>query len=407
MVNGKSVLAVVPSRGGSKSIPRKNLKSLGWIPLLAYSVAAGLESETVDRVLVSTDDPEIMRTAKRFGAEVPFQRPSDIADDQAPDLPVFQHALQWLSENEGYRPDLVVHLRPTSPFRPPKGVDEAVKFFIRDPEADSLRAVIPSGQNPFKMWRIEAGRMVPLIPCGLYEPYNQPRQLLPKTYWQTGLMEIIRSETILEKGSMTGDRILPWVTDPAYAVDLDNLFQWQLAENWLRFAPAPYVSPKRPAEEARRIRLVVFDFDGVFTDNRVLISEEGRESVLCSRADGLGVALLRSAGVNAVVLSSETSPVVRARCEKLGIPCLQGVSDKGHEIESVAAHHGAALSDTAYLGNDLNDLDCLRRAGFSAVPADAHPECRNAAKLVLEKSGGRGAVREFCEWIIQNRRMIS
>lgn len=404
MVNGKNVLAVVPARGGSKSIPRKNVKPLGGAPLLAYAVAAGLDSKYTDRVIVSTDDPEIAETAKRYGAEAPFLRPSELAGDEATDLPVFRHAALWLAENEDYRPEIIVQLRPTSPFRPPGGVDEALDLLLGDPHADSVRAVTPSGQNPYKMWRIEGGRMMPLLSDGLPEPYNRPRQALPATYWQTGLLDAFRTRTLLEKGSLTGDRILPWICDPAYAVDLDTPAQWKFAEHWLRFSGTPIVRPRRSGDEARRIKLALFDFDGVFTDNRVWVSGEGGETVACSRADGLGLAALRASGVKAAVLSSETHPVVRARCEKLGLPCHQGVADKGREVEFVAARYGATLEETAFVGNDLNDLECLRRAGFAAAPADAHPDCLAEADLVLDRPGGFGAVREFCDWIIQNRR---
>src|SRR5262249_7126007 len=117
------VVAIVPARGGSKAIPRKNVRLLGGVPLIAYSIEAGLTARTVDRVIVSTDDEEIAAVARRFGAEVPFMRPAALAGDSTPDLPVFQHALDWLDAHEGYRPEIVVQLRPTSPLRPPDCVD--------------------------------------------------------------------------------------------------------------------------------------------------------------------------------------------------------------------------------------------------------------------------------------------
>ena len=143
------VLAIVPARGGSKSIPRKNIRSFAGHPLIAYSIAAGLKAQIVTRVIISTDDEEIARVARRYGAETPFLRPPELAQDQTTDLPVFQHALQWLAENEGYHPDIVVQLRPTSPIRPPDCVDRAVKILMDFPETDSVRGVVPSGQNPY------------------------------------------------------------------------------------------------------------------------------------------------------------------------------------------------------------------------------------------------------------------
>jgi redox-sensitive bicupin YhaK (pirin superfamily) len=154
------VLAIIPARGGSKGIPGKNIRDFAGHPLLTYSIAAGLQAELVTRVIVSTDSEAIAEVARRYGAETPFLRPAEFAQDNTLDLPVFQHALTWLAENEGYRPDIVVQLRPTSPVRPANLVDQAVRLLADHPEADSVRGVVPAGENPHKMWRIDPqGRM--------------------------------------------------------------------------------------------------------------------------------------------------------------------------------------------------------------------------------------------------------
>lgn len=203
------------------------------MPLLAYSIAAGLQSEYVDRVIVSTDSEEIAQIAQKWGAKVPFLRPSQLAQDETTDLPVFEHALQWLEENDGYHAGIIVQLRPTSPLRPPFLTDEAIRILARHPAADSVRCITPSSQNPYKMWRVDGGRLAPLIEMDLPEPYNQPRQSLPETFWQTGHIEVIRYETIMNKKSLTGDLILPCIVPPEYAIDLDNLYQWDYAEHVL------------------------------------------------------------------------------------------------------------------------------------------------------------------------------
>ncbi|RPI79460.1 MAG: acylneuraminate cytidylyltransferase family protein, partial [Chloroflexi bacterium] len=168
------VLAIIPARGGSKGIPGKNIRSFAGHPLISFSIAAGLQAKTVTRVIVSTDSEEIAETARQCGADTPFLRPAEYAQDQTTDLPVFDHALSWLAENEGYYPEIVVQLRPTSPIRPPDCVDHAVELLINHPSADSVRGVVPSGQNPFKMWRIDdQGIMQPLLKVdGIAEPYN-------------------------------------------------------------------------------------------------------------------------------------------------------------------------------------------------------------------------------------------
>jgi len=227
------VLALIPARGGSKSIPRKNIMDFAGYPLIAYSIAAGLTAETVTRVIVSTDDDEIATISRRYGAETPFLRPAEYSQDQTPDPPVFQHALEWLAGNEGYQPEIVVQLRPTSPFRRVSHIDDAVYRLIERPEADAVRTVCEPFQNPFKMWRIGTdGIMIPLgTELGVsVEPYNQPRQALPQVYWQTGYVDAVWADIILTKNSMTGDIILPLIIDSSEWIDIDSPDDWRRAE---------------------------------------------------------------------------------------------------------------------------------------------------------------------------------
>lgn len=245
MVKGAPVLAIIPARGGSKSTPGKNIKLLNGIPLIAYSIAAALQAKVVSRVIVSTDDEEIAQIARGFGAEVPFIRPGKLALDDTPDLGVFEHALRFLKEHENYIPDMIVQLRPTSPFRPPVFVDKAVEILLKDRTADCVRAVVPSGQNPYKMWRFDKkGHMKPLLKApGIAEAFNMPRQKLPATYWQTGHVDVIRYKTIMTKGSMTGGRILPLLLDPRYAIDIDTESDWSRAEWLMDHLELPIVRP--------------------------------------------------------------------------------------------------------------------------------------------------------------------
>lgn len=229
------ILALIPARGGSKSIPHKNIKPFAGHPLIAWSIAAGKAADLVTRVVVSTDDPRIASVSRAYGAEVPFLRPDEYAQDNTPDLPVFQHALQWLAEHEGYRPEIVIQLRPTSPLRRVWHIDQAAASLIARPDADAVRTVCVPFQNPFKMWTIGAeGLMQPLIQLkGAAEPYNMPRQALPEVYWQTGYVDAAWTEIILSKNSMTGSRILPLVIDPGEWIDIDSADDWRRAERLL------------------------------------------------------------------------------------------------------------------------------------------------------------------------------
>ena len=402
------VLAIVPARGGSKGIPRKNIRPLAGYPLIAYSIAAGLQAHTVTRVLVTTDDPEIAEISRKFGAEVPFIRPAELAGDKTLDLPVFQHALAWLSENESYHPEVIVHLRPTTPFRPPQLVDEAVTLLLENPQADSVRGITPAHQNPFKMWLMEEdGKYIqPLVPVpGISEPYNAPRQSLPQAFAHTGLIDVICPDTIIKLNSMSGGKILPVGFDPAYDIDLDTVEDWRRAEERLMQTRLPMVNPGTPRRSMpARVKLLVLDFDGVLTDNRVWVDQDGRESVAANRSDSLWLTLLRDKGVTVYVLSKETNPVVSARCRKMKIPCIQGEDDKQTALGKLIGDLGVQPGEVVYCGNDVNDLPCFPLVGWAVAVADAVPEVARQADYLLSKPGGYGAVRELCEILLQENR---
>jgi N-acylneuraminate cytidylyltransferase len=227
------VLALIPARGGSKGLPRKNVRELAGKPLIAYSIETALASRWITRTIVSTDDPEIAEAAKRFGAEVPFIRPAEFAQDHSLDIEVFRHALEWLEKEQGYRPELVVHLRPTCPIRNVQLVDRAIQALIDHPEGDSIRSVSLPEQTPYKMWRIEGDWMKPLLEVpGEKEHFNLPRQKLPRVYWQNGYVDVTRPRNILERNGMSGSRILPLIVDEEW-VDIDYEESLHLAEKML------------------------------------------------------------------------------------------------------------------------------------------------------------------------------
>lgn len=404
MVAKPEVLAVIPARGGSKGIPRKNIRCFAGQPLIAWSIAAAKHAEYVTRTIVSTDDSEIAKIGRQHGAETPFLRPAELSGDGAVDYPLFEHALRWLDENEHYQPEYVVQLRPTSPIRPRGMVDGALQLLFDHPGADSVRGVVPSGQNPYKMWRMEGERMVPLLQvAGVAEPYNSPRQDLPPTYWQTGHIDVIRTSTILNKHSLSGDVILPYPVDPSFSVDIDSLRDWNRAE-WLVWnGGLDMVFPgKQPRPFPEKVSLVVMDFDGVLTDNRVWVDEKGREAVAAYRSDSLGIALLRGrSNIEMIVISTETNPVVAARCRKMSVPFLQGVIKKADALRQVLQEKGIPPEAVLYLGNDVNDMDCFPLVGYAVAPGDAEPAVRMAADMVLTRSGGHGAVREVCDLLME------
>jgi N-acylneuraminate cytidylyltransferase len=401
-------LALIPARGGSKGIPRKNIRDFAGYPLIAWSIAAAKQSKSVTRVIASTEDGEIAAVAREYGAETPFMRPLELAQDHTTDLPVFKHALKWLEDIEGYKPDVVIQLRPTSPIRPRDCVDGAVMVLTEHADADCVRGVVAAGQNPFKMWRFN-GHDKPMNPlleaAGIPEPYNAPRQILPPVYWQTGHIDVIRTSTITEKHSLTGNMIYPFVIDPRYTVDIDTPADWAKYESLVYQGGLDMVTPdqrlRRPMP--RNIELIICDFDGVVTDNKVWTDEDGREMVAAYRSDSIRIRELRERGMDLMILSSEVNSVVAARAKKMGVDAIHGVGlqDKGRVMREILEQKKVKAENVIYVGNDLNDLPCFEIAGWCVAVADAYPEVIRAADIVLTKAGGHGAVRELCDLILK------
>ena len=239
------VLALVVARSGSRGIPHKNVRQLGDYPLMAYSIAAGLQATKVTRTILSTDDESYRTTGLAYGAEVPFLRPKEYAQDDTPDLPVFEHALDWLWEHQRYQPDIVIHLRPTTPFRMPGWVDAAIQCYCEDENATSLRGVILQHPPPFKMYTLSKRYLEPIGVelTGHEEPHNMPRQDLPQAFFHTGQIDMVEPR-IIYNGSMTGPRMCPFFLDAAYNMDIDTEEHWGQAERWLEETNLPIVRPQ-------------------------------------------------------------------------------------------------------------------------------------------------------------------
>jgi len=201
---------------------------------------------------------------------------------------------------------------------------------------------------------------------------------------------------------LTGDVILPLMVDPRFSVDIDTPLDWERGESLVTEGLPGMVWPgqkKRALPE--KVSLLVMDFDGVMTDDRVWVDADGKEMVASNRGDGLGLERLRKqTNIQVMVISKETNPVVAARCRKLDIPLIQSVEDKPQALENVLKQRKINAGEVVYIGNDLNDLPCFPMVGFSVVPASSLPEMKRNADLVLRKDGGFGAVRELCDILI-------
>lgn len=388
------VLTIIPARGGSVGVPRKNVRPLGGRPLIAWSIEQARDTPSVTRVVVSTDDPEIARTSKTWGAEI-IDRPAEIAGATATSESALMHCLDELRAREGYQPDLVVFLQATSPFRQNHDIEAAVQKLLRE-DADSLFSCCPS--HGF-VWRVSETGPGPLN----YDPRNRPRrQDAPVDVVENGSIYVFRPSVLRETGSRLGGKIATHFMRPIDSFQVDEPQDLVIMEAILASA--------RPALQPTAltgVRLLLLDFDGVLTENRVIVDQNGVESVRCHRGDGWGIARLRDAGIDVRVISTETNPVVAARCRKLGVPVQQGVGDKGAVVAGILAETGVLPGQVAFVGNDVNDLPAMTRVGVPIAVADATPGALAAARFVTRRVGGDGAVREVADAILAAKRESS
>lgn len=219
------VLGVIPARGGSKSIPYKNIALVAGKPLIYYTIREAKKSKLLDTFIVSTDDPKIASIAKKFGADVPFLRPKEISGDRSVDREFMMHALEWLEKNRGWKPEILVNLRPTSPLRTAKDIDNVIKTALKKNCSLVKTISLPSPHNPFKMWLLltDQATMKPLLPTKHYKTLGTdvPRQKLPVVYWQNGLVDAIRVKNI-KTGKIFAGPVCGVITDPEKSIDLDE-----------------------------------------------------------------------------------------------------------------------------------------------------------------------------------------
>jgi N-acylneuraminate cytidylyltransferase len=387
-----SVVCIVPARGGSKGIPRKNLRLVGGVPLVARSVDAACAAARVDDVIVSTDDAEIAAVAVAHGARA-IMRPDALSTDTASSEAALLHVLEVLA-GEGRQPDLVVFLQCTSPFTTAEEIDRCVAA-LDDPRAAAALSV--AADHGF-LWTTGADGFA----VGVNHVWTEPRkrrQDLPPQFRETGSIYVMRTAAFLERRTRFCGPVIAVPIDVPCA-EIDSPLDLAVAEAVARIAGA---SARTLDERVAGIRALVMDFDGVHTDDRVTVGIDGDEYVTCSRSDGMGVEMLRKRGLHLLILSKEVSSVVAARGRKLKVEVRHGIEDKLPEMSRWLAEKGVPFAQACYIGNDINDAACLKAAGLAVVPSDAHPDVVALADIVTARRGGRGALRELAERLLAVR----
>jgi N-acylneuraminate cytidylyltransferase len=382
------VVAIIPARGGSRRLPRKNVQPVAGRPLILHSIEHAVTSTMVSRTIVSTNDLEIASISRTAGAEV-IIRPPELSTDTATSESALLHVLAALEQQDGYRPDLVVFLQCTSPVRRRGDIDGAIQHLV-NVGADSL---FSATESKWLLWR-SAGPWAESFNYD-YRKRRREQDMIPE-WRENGSIYVFKPWVLYEQENRLGGKIAVYEMDYWSSFQIDSKEELDLCD-WILRGQAERSNVRLLPD---RISAVAFDFDGVFTDNHVMVAQDGTESVRCDRSDGWGLDRLRETGVPLVVLSTEANPVVAARCRKVKLECRHGLENKAAALAAFARERGVSLSEMIYVGNDANDRECLQAVGCPIVVGDAHQSVRALARVVLASPGGRGAVREVCELIL-------
>jgi len=384
-------VAVIPARGGSKGVSRKNLRRVGGIPLVARAIAAARAADRVDRVVVSTDDPQIAAVAREWGAEV-VVRPAERSGDLATSESALEHALDELARF-GVEVGIVILVQATSPFIDPADLDAAIER-VRAGESDVVFSAVESWGFLWRTGPTGAGA-TGINHDHRHRPRRQERR---PEFLETGAFYVMDAAGFRAARHRFFGRVGVALVPEGHALEIDTEEQLTLAA-----AIAQVVDATAGAGTAIDVDAVVTDFDGVHTDDNVLVGQNGEEFVSVSRSDGMGIGRLRAAGVPVLILSTETNPVVSARARKLGVDVVQGSTDKAASLSAWASDREIPLERIAYLGNDVNDLGCLDAVGWPIAVPGSHPRVLAASRIVLGAAGGAGAVRELAESVLLAR----
>ncbi|MFV0286609.1 MAG: cytidylyltransferase domain-containing protein [Demequina sp.] len=375
-------VAIIPARGGSKGVPGKNIARVGGVPLVARAVASALDAPGIDAVYVSTDDTAIAAVARAAGAGV-IGRPADIAGDLASSEDALLHGLGVLT-NQGHDVAALAFLQATSPFIDPDALGRAVAR-VRDGDED---AVFSAFETHGFLWRVGPDGADGVNHDKSFRPRRQDREA---QFQESGAFYVMDAPGFVEARHRFFGTVGLEVVDALAGLEIDDPHELEAAR-----ALAPLLS--RPRIGA--IDALVMDFDGVHTDDLVEVNQEGTEAVTVSRSDGMGLSMLRAAGVPMLILSKERNPVVEARGRKLGIETVYGADDKVNILRQWSELRGFSLSKVAYVGNDVNDVESMASVGWPVTVPDAHPAALAVARVHLTRPGGRGALRELAEMIL-------
>jgi len=384
-----STVALIPARGGSKSIPKKNIKLLGGKPLLHWTIEAALAADGIDLVFVSSDDQEILDCALQLGD--PRVRASQRAPELATDTASTEAVMLDFARRHDF--EVMLLIQATSPLTTADDLAGALRKFA-ETGADSLLTV--THEHRFR-WALASGGFVQ---PENYTPLTRPRrQDWAGELVENGAFYVCRRQGLLASECRLHGRVAHWVMPSHTAVEIDEPSDWEVLEALI--ARHARRKARAPGQD---IRLLITDVDGVLTDAGMYYGAEGEIMKKFSTRDGMGSQLWRESGRAIAIVTGENSPAVERRAEKLRIDEVHvGISEKKSVVRGMLEKRGLTASQVAYLGDDVNDLGAMQEVGFVACPADAHPRVRAVADYVCTAKGGEGCLRELVDYLQQAR----
>jgi len=379
-------VAFIPVRGGSKSIPLKNIKPIAGRPLMYWTAEAACGCEYIDRAYICTDSAEIAKTAEAFGH--PKLEVIGRSAESATDTAQTELAMCEFAENHSF--ENIALIQATSPLLTYADLSAGFEA-LADGKADS---VLSAARLKRFAWRAtDDGFSLPIN----YDVNNRPlRQFFDGILMENGAFYITGRDSLLKSRCRLSGRIKTVEMPPESFTELDEPADFTFIEGVLKKRRVSAVTPE--------IKMFLTDCDGTLTDGGMYYSADGIAMKKFSARDGMGLRFLKETGILTGIITTDETEIVRKRYERLNLDILlMGVEDKLAAMEGLCAKYGIGLENVAFIGDDMNDLEAIRRAGLGIAVNDACAEARNAAAFVTEKNGGDGAVREAADLILRSR----
>lgn len=390
LVDRLNIIALIPARGGSRGIPKKNIIEFCGKPLVSWSIQQALGSKCIKDSYISSDDKEILDLAKILDIKV-IKRPKRFATDASPAEEALQHAIDYIQKSTKEKIDIVVFLQPTSPLRGSEDVDRAIEHFILQ-KADSLFSSVIL--EDFCVWEMKNNAYKSVT----FDYKNRGRRQDRQPYYhENGSIYIFKPEILKKYKNRLGGKISMYIMENWQFYEIDKPEDIEICEYFMR----KKILYQKQEIDKKNIRLIAYDFDGVFTDNKVVLSEDGVENVVVNRADGLAIGIIKKTGIPQIILTTERNKVVETRADKLGIPVIKGVEDKREALLTYCKENNISLDNVVFVGNDLNDFEVMKIVGYPVCPGDSSSEIKSISRIVLKTRGGEGVARELIKYLLK------